>query len=295
MAEIIDQTADKTFVKELLGTMQDTSPMFEELKAFSEKELCFKSVVSEVEDLVEGERAAVHWISTKAVDKQKDVMVPSGCDFELFDKTRTVFVDHGNIGACMQYPVEKVLGSSMWAKNQNDRGILAKTAFANTQLGNDCYSLVKDKHVKSWSIGAIPIEIAFRHDSNWASAIKLAAGNDNQAAQNMSENAARIMTNWKLYEYSLSPFTVNTEALTLAVSKGLQISPDTLHLCGIDMETICKEADAIGVDEPEVKAIVRIVKRVIPRRVSRVSAPLTESDVQRSVTRAINIHKGNLG
>jgi len=288
MPEIEDMTPDKTFVKDIL----DKVPYAELIKEYAECECGIKQTFTEVEDLVDGESAAVHWASTKDVDEVGDVMVPSGGDLDVFRKTGSVFIDHGSF--LDGYSVDKVIGSNMWVKNHNNQGILAKTRFANTQTGKDAHSLVFDGHVKGWSIGFIGIKSSRPGDKDWGEAVNAAkAGGTKGYKPKWLDKAERIYTDWKLLEYSLVAIPCNREALTLSVCKDLGIHPDTIKMLGVDAEEVGEEIEELVQEEKE-EEVVRLVKRIVPRTVKRVSAPLTDEDIARSVKRAFDIHRGRL-
>ncbi len=288
MPEIIDQTPKKTFVKDIL----DKVPYAEHIKEYAEYECGFKQAFAEVEDLVDGERAAVHWASTKDVDSVGDIMVPSGGDLSIFEKTGSVFIDHGSFWE--GYSVEKVIGSKMWIKNKDNQGILAKTRFAKTQLGEDAHQLVFDGHVKGWSIGFIGIKASRPGDKDFSEAVDAAKiGGVKARTPKWMDGAEQIFTEWKLLEYSLVAIPANSEALTLAVAKSMSISKETLDMLGINKSELGEQIEALAKKE-EKEELIRVVRRVIPKHVRHVSRPATDEDIARSVQRAVDIHRGRI-
>ena len=279
---------DKVFVRDILGNV----PYADAIKEHADCECLFKQTFSDTEEVVTGERAAVHWASTKHVDEQGDVVVPGGVDLEVFRKTGTVFIDHGSFWD--GYTMDKVVGSAMWIKNKNDQGLLAKTRFAKTGIGDDALSLVADGHVKGWSIGFIGLEASLPGDKSWGEAVAAArAGGDMKGyTPKWLEAASRIWTKAKLLEYSLVAIPANSEALTIAVAKGLNISETTLSLMGVDKIEIGNALLEESEKEAQEKTI-KMVKRIIPKKVVRLKQ-IEDVDIVRTVQRALDTYKGRL-
>lgn len=160
------------------------------------------SAPSEVLDVSAGAREVVSAISSDAVDRDDEVVLPSGM------RRRS----HAGMTVFFNHDTAQPVGSCQWAKASGNK-LLAKTRFTDkTQLGNDVFNLVQDNVLRSYSIGfrffdaspPTPEEVQRRPD--WA-------------------QARRIYRDWELMEYSVVGVPANPDAVTLACSKGL-ISAD---------------------------------------------------------------------
>lgn len=156
--------------------------------------------------IIEGERAVVAKITTAAVDRDGEVVIPQGVNSKDFEANPVVYYNHDYwdhpIGQCVSIKRE-------------DGAIVAKTVFATRPethpegkewAPDTIFSLVKQRVIRGFSIGFIPIESRAATDKDL-----LAFGAE----------CRRVHTKTKLLEYSVAPLPCNQEALTLAVSKGL--------------------------------------------------------------------------
>jgi len=153
---------------------------------------------------VEGERAVMARISTSAVDRDGDVLVPQGCNFKNYNLNPVVFWNHD----ASEYPIGKCV-----AFQKGDEYIDAKVVFAarpdNHPEGEEwepdtIFSLYQQKVLNAFSVGLIPIETRppTKRDLEKYGECK------------------RVVSKWELYEFSAVPLPANQEAVALAVSKG---------------------------------------------------------------------------
>ncbi len=153
--------------------------------------------------VVDGERAVVAKISTAAVDRDKDVLLPSGARFDDFEKSPTVFYNHD-----YDRPIGKAVSLK---RNAND--IEAKTVFAvrpesheGEWLPDTVFALMQQGVINGFSVGFGNAKYRPATDED-----KKAYGND----------VERVFTSWDMMEYSVAPLPANQEALASAVSKGI--------------------------------------------------------------------------
>lgn len=169
--------------------------------AFAEKlgikaedvEFIRKGIVPSDTQFEEGERAAVSYITTKDVDRDGEIVEPSGVDLEAYRKNPVVLFGHNYS--------ELPIGKNLWIKS-DDRGLIAKTQYASHEFAQKVYEYRKEGMPLAQSIGFIPIK--------WE---------DNTDKAN--ESWSRRYTKWHLLEYSDVPVPANPEAVAIAVSKGL--------------------------------------------------------------------------
>lgn len=149
--------------------------------------------------LDEGSRTVVSVISTDALDRDGEVMLPSGLEKKNYAGNPVVLFNH-DLG---RLPV----GKCLWVKSQGNK-IIAKTYITDkTELGRDIFGLLQDDILKGVSIGFISRDFS----APTAAEIK---GRPELA------KARGIHRKWELFEYSFVTVPCNPEALTLAVSKG---------------------------------------------------------------------------
>lgn len=161
-----------------------------------------KGLIGEVKEIDKGERTAVEVISTKAVDRDGEVLLPIGANLEYFKKAPQVLWAHDYKGL--------PIGKALWIKKNKDM-VLAKTKYANHQFAEDVWNLKKDRFLKTNSVGFIPYE--WVEDKEEIK--KLVKKYDIKTED--PESIKRIYTKWELLEYSNVPVPANPEALTLMV------------------------------------------------------------------------------
>src|SRR5260370_33947825 len=109
-------------------------------------QLTIKATVSSKGRIDEAERSVVHYITTEAVDREGEVVVQDGLDFTEFRQNAVVPWAH-------KYDLPPV-AKNIWIKRDGN-GWLAKTQFAITPRGEECWQLAKGDFCKAWSIGFI--------------------------------------------------------------------------------------------------------------------------------------------
>ena len=165
------------------------------------------------------ERSVTAKISTSAIDRDGEVLLPQGANFKEFEKNPVVFFGHEHntlpIGKCT-------------AIKRDDKAIYAKTVFAarpdgypaeKEWLPDTIFSLYKQGVLNGFSVGFVPIETrqATKADE-----------------KNYGEGVKRIFSKWKVLEYSAVPIPANQEAVATAVSKGLLSVNDAKKLFGVE-------------------------------------------------------------
>ncbi len=153
----------------------------------------------------DGERAVTAKISTIAVDRDGDVVIPSGCNSKEFEKNPVVFLAHNY----WSLPVGKCT-----AIRRTDDAIIAKTVFADRPedhpvdeewLPDTLFHLYQQGVLKGFSIGFSSIDSRYATDKDLLT---------------YGANCRRVYNKWTLLEYSVAPLPANQEAVATAVSKG---------------------------------------------------------------------------
>jgi len=159
-----------------------------------------KYYTSEKQEVDKQKRSVISYISTDAVDRDGEKLLPEGVDLENYKKNPVVMLGHDY----KSLPV----GKNIWIK-KDDKGLVAKTVFAKSERGDEIYRACSEDIegtgplLKGWSVGFIPIE--------W----------EDIETKDKKEKPGRIYKKWELLEYSIVPIPSCPEALTLAVEKGL--------------------------------------------------------------------------
>jgi len=153
------------------------------------------------------ERTIVAEVTTAAVDRDREVVLPSGAQLENYRKNPVVLWAHDYRGL--------PIGKNLWIKPSSN-GLLAKTQFARHEEANKIFEAYADGVLRGWSIGFIPLEESppepdeIKATPEWASA----------------EN---IVRKWELLEYSAVPVPANPEAIVEAEKMGIKI-PDSYKI-----------------------------------------------------------------
>lgn len=151
-----------------------------------------------------GERAVVARISTTAVDRDGDVMIPSGLDAQEYNRNPVVLLAHDQ----GLLPIGRV------AKIEKDSNtITAKVIFAERPASHPVteewvpdtvLELFRQKILNAFSVGFIIDDAR-------------AAGTKDYGK--FGEKVRRIISKWRMVELSVVPVPANQDALAISVSK----------------------------------------------------------------------------
>jgi len=193
-----------------------------------------KFFVSEKAESVGAERAVISHITTESVDRDNEVLLPSGMKSERYEKSgKPVFWGH-------DYAEPRtVVGQCQWLKaDPKKKGIIAKTAFRNTEFADEVYQLYTEDLtgqgpiLNGFSVGFIPLE--------WETGKK-------------DGDPRRTFTSWELLEYSFVSIPCNADAVTVLEQKGIKLCAQLRKDLGVpEKDTIVTEkgaAVAAGLDE----------------------------------------------
>lgn len=158
-------------------------------------------------DIDEDEKAFIATITTSAIDRDNEVVLPKGGNYEDFLKNPVILFGH-NYNAM---PVARAL----WVKAQGGR-IVAKGVPAPTQIGSEVYELIKGGFLNAVSIGFKPIDDEFGPPTT------------KELEKHPDWSGVKtVYRKWKLLEFSVVPVPSNPDALIEAVGKGLAV-PDQI-------------------------------------------------------------------
>lgn len=194
-----------------------------------------KGIVPSGIELIKGERSVVSTISTLAVDRDGEVVLPEGMDTTHFDLNPIVTFGHDynslplGTGWVIPYPKSAPVE------------IRAKTIYP-TEKANPFSAQVLEYQREGFplakSIGFIPLKSVTPEDKNWVDAVKSWRERRIESFEMKGIKAGDrpdepdpnlIWEKWLLLEYSDVPIPSNPEAVNIAVSKGL-LSADRASL-----------------------------------------------------------------
>lgn len=199
---------------------------------------------------IDAERVVEGYISTREVDRDREVLDPAGADLSLYKLNPVVLWAHDY----SQPPIAKTL----WIR-ADDYGVKARRVYAETDRANEIWQLVKGGFLRTTSVGFIPLKRVFRSDPEWSDTVRKL--NEKWGVDLEKAGAEIITTKWALLEYSDVPVPANPYALNTAIGKGLNISDDLLAQLGVDNEIESAEEESkchveadVGVGEAVEKA-----------------------------------------
>lgn len=157
---------------------------------------------------VEGERALNVTITTNTVDRSGDIVEPKGAKLANFRKNPVVLMAHDYQGL----PIGK---ASNLEKTEN--GINAKVTFPEEgmhPLADTIYNMYKQKYMRAWSIGFIPIKSEDIVDDD-----------EKDKKGGCVGCRGRRFLKWELLEFSACPVPNNPDTTTNMITKGINIEP----------------------------------------------------------------------
>jgi len=207
------------------------------LKEWKDASLIRKGITPEDTKFKESERSSVDYITTKAVDRDGDIVVPGGAVLDHYRNNPVVLFGHDY----HSLPV----GKSLWIK-ADDRGLISKTQYAKHKKAEDIYQYRKDGFPMAKSIGFIPITYVDKENFEELDLKSLDLKEEDLVG------ASRVYTKWLMLEYSDVPVPSNPEALQLAISKNI-ITEKEIKLASENKAFVFNIIDA----EPEDKKMLK--------------------------------------
>lgn len=178
--------------------------------------------------LEEGSRSIIHRVSTRDVDRDGEVVIPSGVDLKDFMRNPVVMWGHNY--------KEPQIGSDEWIK-VDDKGyaLVAKTIYASTPRASEVWTLRKEGHLKTSSIGFVPTEVVRSNDAGFLKLVDQFTS-DWPEFKKQRDRCAGFVKRAILLEHSDVPIPCNPNALTLAIAKSLNLSTEMVTALDIKAE-----------------------------------------------------------
>lgn len=166
--------------------------------------------------VVDGERAVSAVISTTAVDRDGEALIPQGCNWKDFQLNPVSFLSHNYADWFgVDVTVDKLPIGQCTALTRDKDSISFKMTFAERPatypagkewIPDTLFSLYQQRVMRAFSVGFVPIETRAATDKDLLT---------------YGAECRRVISKWKLLEVSCVALPANQEAVALAVSKGL--------------------------------------------------------------------------
>jgi HK97 family phage prohead protease len=149
-------------------------------------------------------RTVIARISTTSIDRDGEVLLPSGIDLKDFRKNPVVLLNHDQGGL----PV----GRALSVKRQSD-GIIAEVQFAERPAGHPSsvewipdtiFNLFQQGILKAFSVGFIPLEMREPTDKDF---------------KKFGDDVRNVISKWSLLEFSIVNVPSNQDSLVMQVAK----------------------------------------------------------------------------
>jgi HK97 family phage prohead protease len=171
----------------------------------------------------EGEREIVARITTTAVDRDGDVILPSGMDLTEFKANPVMLLAHN----AEKLPIGRWISARKESSGVVMTGTLASRPPdhppAAEWLPDTVLYLVREGFLRGVSIGFRPLD----------GGVRMA---DTKDVARFGEGVKAVISRWSLLEVSIVPIPANQEALITAVGKGLLIGSRMISILGLDIK-----------------------------------------------------------
>jgi hypothetical protein len=268
-------------------------PLYEAVVLLSSEDAAvLRRSVAETAELYPGERAAVQYVSTRDVDRYAEVLDPDGALLDEFRLNPVVLWGH-------DYMLPPI-GSDAWIRSDG-YGILTKSVYATTDRAEEVWTLKQGGHLKTSSVGFIPLEWVENGGPGWTETVKRYARKWADQAPDWASVSA-LYTKWLLLEHSDVAIPANPYALVQAVSKGLRVPPEVARSLGLEEgQKGNAPADQAAAEPVVVRELVRemtspemVVREVVrPAAVVRQVSP-SPADVRGLVSDVIDTLRGRV-
>lgn len=181
-------------------------------------------------------------ITTPMIDRDNEIVVPTGMNVDSYKANPVLLYGHrwGDPPIGSQKDLEI-----------SQKGITATQTYASTPFAQDIATLVREGHLKTFSIGFVPLERFYKGQDGFADAMESFMQEYGDTVPNAAK-ATILTTKSVLLENSVVNIPANPGAQVISVSKALGLSDETLKDLGIEIEAEVKEA---------IRPLMRLIKR----------------------------------
>lgn len=219
--DIVDEFIDETLKGDWPFKSETDIPFIR--KFFIQDEIITKSTPRQKLDAGQ----VVHYISTAALDRDHEIMKPSGAELRHYRKNPMVLWSHD------PRDPDNIVGKNIWI-NMDQKGLVALTQFALAQeKAAKVYNLYRDGFLRAWSVGFTPLKGKVpKKDEKFT----FIMGEPPKPGE-----VRYVHEKWALLEYSAVGVPSNPEALTEQVAKGYELTDELVKELEINLEGIYVE------------------------------------------------------
>ena len=194
-------------------------------------------------EISEGEeRVSIARMSTRGIDSDNEIVVPFALDITRFQKNPVLMFNHDWSAA----PIGSVSNIKM-----DYFGIDGKLHFAETLMGNEIWSLVRDRHLRSNSIGFIITQYVTRSHPDFDKMIDHALKDWDEFTTQHADRLQGFITKGILLENSVVGIPANEDALMQAVAaKSMCLSDEMINLLHLDIDSDVEDGETVAVIDP---------------------------------------------
>jgi len=182
-----------------------------------------------------GDKECEQYVSTRDVDRDSEILDPMGAVLSEFKRAPQVLWGHN-------YALPPI-GSDRKIE-ADEYGIRAVTQYADTELANDLWSLRRDGHLNTASVGFVPLKSVDNGAEGWSKLTEKLGARWGMAPAKF-EPVQRVYTKWLLLEHSDVSVPANINARTI------RLGTDTPAERGAQLQELVTKG---YVHSPEVKA-----------------------------------------
>lgn len=195
-------------------------------------------------DIEEGEeRVSIARMSTRTIDSDNEIVVPFALDVTRFQKNPVLMFNHDWSGT----PIGSVSEIKM-----NNFSLDGKLNFADTMKALEIWSLVRDGHLRSNSIGFIITQYVSSSDKRFSKLVDRAIKEWDEFTVEQADRLRGFVTRGILLENSVVGIPANEDALMQAVStRSLDLSNEMINLLNLDVERVELEDEDGPKDVPD--------------------------------------------
>jgi hypothetical protein len=220
------------------GLKAEVVKVLEELKAPALEliEVKRRAIANDVVVGKEDERTITMRISTRNMDRDREIVMPKGGDFRQYMHSGTGVVIQNHNYASM--PVARCD-----AIEANDDCVMAKIKFAPTEQGENLWTLAKFMPLSA-SIGFIPLDWIDKAHPDWEKTTKKLAKDWPEFEKSLPE-LTRIIRKWLLLEVSIVPVPANPFAVQESISKAFADGAITEAEAAMVCKTYCVDVGEV--------------------------------------------------
>lgn len=205
LKNLLHRMGEKAWDEGFVKAVQDAVPNLDDASVSR------KARTMPPEEIADGERAVIKWVSTRDIDREAEILDPSGAILTEFLLAPQVLLNHNY--------EEPPIGKDEWIV-ADDYGLKAKTRYATTARAEEIYTLNKEGVMATSSVGFVPIEYVINGGPGWGDVTRKLARKWDMSTDGFGGVFA-IYTKWLLIEHSDVTVPANPHARNIMVGKGL--------------------------------------------------------------------------